>query len=131
MSTETDDSSALAENPKTPGKDTGRRTRGALGRRSAATETTYRETEYIDWLSKNRIPVVIRLLEDEEARGWIEYYDRDVIRLTRSGTGESNLFIFKERVKYLYEDRGPIPHDRSESRSQRSRNAIGERGSAR
>lgn len=75
----------------------------SLGRRrQAAAETTYRETEYLDWLSRNRIPVVIKLTDGEEARGWIEYYDRDIIRLTRNG--QSNLFIFKERVKYLYEE---------------------------
>jgi host factor-I protein len=75
----------------------------SLGRRRrAASETTYRETEYLDWLSRNRIPVVIKLTDGEEARGWIEYYDRDILRLTRNG--QSNLFIFKERVKYLYEE---------------------------
>lgn len=83
--------------------------RPARRRRQTAPETTYRETEYIDWLSKNRIPVVVKLVDGEEARGWIEYYDRDIIRLTRPG--ESNLFIYKERVKYLYE--APAPRRRS------------------
>lgn len=67
-----------------------------------ALDTTYREASYIEWLSKNRIPVVVKLVDDQEAQGWIEYYDRDIIRLTRSGG--SNLFIFKARIKYLYED---------------------------
>lgn len=71
-------------------------------RRQTAAETTYREAAYIDWLSKNRIPIVVKLIGGEEARGWIEYYDRDIIRLTRPG--QSNLFIYKERVKYLYEE---------------------------
>ena len=71
-------------------------------RRQMAVETTYRETEYLTWLSTNRIPVVVKLVDGTEERGWIEYYDRDIIRLTR--TGGSNLFIFKERVKYLYEE---------------------------
>ena len=71
-------------------------------RRRTATETTYRETEYLDWLSRNRVPVVVKLVAGEEVRGWIEYFDRDILRLTR--TGGSNLFIFKDRVKYLYEE---------------------------
>ena len=71
-------------------------------RRQTPTESTRRESEYIDWLSKNRIPVVVKLVDDEEVRGWIEYYDRDIVRLTRDK--EANLFIFKERVKYIYED---------------------------
>jgi host factor-I protein len=73
------------------------------GRRQATeVETTYRETEYLRWLSENRIPVVVKLTDGEEASGWIEYFDRDIIRLTRSG--ESNIFIFKNRLKYLYEE---------------------------
>jgi host factor-I protein len=68
----------------------------------AAPETTYRETEYIDKLSKNKTPVVVKLIDGEEVRGWIEYYDKDIIRVTRSV--QPNLFIYKNRVKYLFED---------------------------
>ena len=70
-------------------------------RRGLPTESTRKESEYIDWLSRNRIPVVVKLVDNEEVRGWIEYYDRDIVRLTREK--EPNLFIYKERVKYLYE----------------------------
>ena len=68
----------------------------------AAPEATNRESEYIDKLSKNKTPVVVKLIDGEEVRGWIEYYDRDIIRITRGA--EPNLFIYKNRVKYLYED---------------------------
>ncbi len=71
-------------------------------RRPTPGESTRRESEYIDWLSKNRIPVVVKLVDDEEVRGWIEYYDRNIVRLTRDR--DPNLFIYKERVKYIYED---------------------------
>ena len=71
-------------------------------RRLSAPETTFRETEYIDKLSKNRTPVVVKLIDGEEVRGWIEYYDKDIIRITRDA--QPNLFIYKNRVKYLYED---------------------------
>src|SRR5436309_16088174 len=71
-------------------------------RRQSAPETTFRETEYIDRLSKGRIPVVVKLIDGEEVRGWIEYYDKDIIRITRNT--QPNLFIYKSRVKYLYED---------------------------
>jgi host factor-I protein len=73
-------------------------------RRQAAPETTFREAEYIDRLSKNRTPVVVKLIDGEEVRGWIEYYDKDIIRITRET--QPNLFIYKNRVKYLYEDPG-------------------------
>src|SRR3989454_5726342 len=71
-------------------------------RRQAAPEQTFREAEYIDRLSKSRTPVVVKLIDGEEVKGWIEYYDKDIIRVTRE-TGP-NLFIYKNRVKYLYED---------------------------
>jgi host factor-I protein len=71
-------------------------------RRQSAPEQTFRETEYIDRLSKNRTPVIVKLIDGEEIRGWIEYYDKDIIRITRET--QPNLFIYKSRVKYLYED---------------------------
>jgi host factor-I protein len=46
--------------------------------------------------------VVVKLIDGEEVRGWIEYYDRDIIRITRAT--QPNLFIYKNRVKYLFED---------------------------
>src|SRR5438132_13171498 len=82
---------------RTPHEYTSRR-----DRRQAAPETTFREAEYIDRLSKSRTPVVVKLIDGEEVKGWIEYYDKDIIRVTRE-TGPS-LFIYKNRVKYLYED---------------------------
>ena len=71
-------------------------------RRQSAPETTFREAEYIDRLSKSRTPVIVKLIDGEEIRGWIEYFDKDIIRITRET--QPNLFIYKSRVKYLYED---------------------------
>jgi|SRR5688572_24270861 host factor-I protein len=71
-------------------------------RRQSAPETTFREAEYIDRLSKSKTTVIVKLIDGEEIRGWIEYYDKDIIRITREK--EPNLFIYKSRVKYLYED---------------------------
>jgi host factor-I protein len=82
---------------RTPHEYTSRR-----DRRQAAPETTFREAEYIDRLSKSKTPVIVKLIDGEEIRGWIEYYDKDIIRITRDT--QPNLFIYKNRVKYLYED---------------------------
>ena len=35
-------------------------------------------------------------------RGWIEYYDRRMVRLTREGA--PNLFIYKHEIAYIAED---------------------------
>ena len=80
-------------------------------RRASAPETTFREAEYIDKLSKNRTPVVVKLVDGEEVRGWIEYYDKDIIRITRDTL--PNLFIYKSRLKYLYEDPAAGNHVRA------------------
>src|SRR5258705_9143552 len=90
---------------RTPHEYTSRR-----DRRQSAPETTFRESEYIDRLSKSRTPVVVKLIDGEEVRGWIEYYDKDIIRITRET--QPNLFIYKNRVKYLYEDPAAIGKSR-------------------
>jgi host factor-I protein len=82
---------------RTPHEFTSRR-----DRRQSAPETTFREAEYIDRLSKSKTPVIVKLIDGEEVKGWIEYYDKDIIRITRET--QPNLFIYKSRVKYLFED---------------------------
>ena len=65
-------------------------------------EQTFEEPKYLKQLIENRTPVRIRLSDDTEVNGTIEYYDVSFIRLTRDG--EPNLFIFKHDIKYFYED---------------------------
>ena len=69
---------------------------------SRAPETTFEETKYLKYLIENEIPVHVKLSNDEEVSGVVEYYDARVIRLTRKG--EPNLFIFKHDIKYLFEE---------------------------
>jgi host factor-I protein len=45
--------------------------------------------------------VTIKLIDGETVRGLIEYYDRNMLRLTREG--QPNLFIFKHQIAYLEE----------------------------
>jgi host factor-I protein len=71
-------------------------------RRQSPTESTQKEADYLEWLSKNRVPVIVKMVDNQEVQGWIEYYDRDIIRLTRHQ--DSNLFIYKERIKYISEE---------------------------
>ena len=82
---------------RTPNEYTSRR-----DRRQSAPETTFREAEYIDRLSKSRTPVVVKLIDGEEVKGWIEYYDKNMVRLTRQGA--PNLFIFKHEIMYIAEE---------------------------
>ncbi len=53
-------------------------------------------------LGEKQRPVRIKLMDGETVRGWIEYYDRRMVRLTREGA--PNLFIFKHEIAYIGEE---------------------------
>lgn len=65
-------------------------------------EQTFEEVRYLRRLIDKQIPVRVKLLDNQEVAGTIEYYDVSFIRLTREPE-LPNLFIFKHDIKYLYE----------------------------
>jgi len=67
-----------------------------------APEHTFEESKYLKRLIENSTPVRVRLSNNEEVSGVVEYYDASFIRITR--TGQPNLFIFKHDIKYLVEE---------------------------
>jgi host factor-I protein len=67
-------------------------------------EDTHQEAAYLRSLGEKQKPVRIKLMDGEEVRGWIEYYDRRMIRLTRNGA--PNLFIYKHDIAYIAEEVG-------------------------
>jgi host factor-I protein len=67
-----------------------------------APEQTFEEIKYLKRLIENHTPVRVKLSNNEEVSGVIEYYDKRFMRVTRSG--EPNLFIFKHDIKYLVEE---------------------------
>jgi host factor-I protein len=68
-------------------------------------EDTFEEAAYLKALGEKQKPVQVKLLDGEVVRGWIEYYDKSMIRLTREGA--PNLFIFKHEIMYIAEDGTP------------------------
>jgi host factor-I protein len=64
-------------------------------------EETFEEASYLKSLGEKQKPVSVKLMDGEIVRGWVEYYDRDMIRLTREGA--PNLFIFKHDIMYIAE----------------------------
>lgn len=66
-----------------------------------APEQTFEEVKYLKYLIENQIPVRVRLSDNEEVEGKVEFYDANFIRLTRDDG--PNLFLFKHDIKYLYE----------------------------
>lgn len=66
-----------------------------------APDHTHEEVRYLKRLIDEHIPVRMRLSNNEEVTGIIEFYDARFIRITREGA--PNLFVFKQDIKYLYE----------------------------
>ncbi|MBV9400173.1 MAG: RNA chaperone Hfq [Bryobacterales bacterium] len=74
--------------------------------KTKAPEQTFEEVKYLRQLAENHTPVRVRLSDNQEVQGVVEFYDTGFIRLTREG--EPNLFLFKHDIKYLYELAAPV-----------------------
>ncbi|HXZ33503.1 MAG TPA: Sm ribonucleo-like protein [Terriglobales bacterium] len=72
--------------------------------RSAPPEETSEEAAYLKLLGERQKQVSIKLADGEVVQGWIEYYDKNMLRLTREN--KPNLFIFKHEIMYIAEDGG-------------------------
>ena len=70
--------------------------------KSAPPESTNEEVMYLKQLCEKQRLIAIKLVNGEKVRGWIEYYDRNMLRLTREG--KPNLFIYKQQIAYLAEE---------------------------
>jgi host factor-I protein len=72
--------------------------------RTPPPEETYEEAAFLKVLGEKQKPVMVKLMDGQVVQGWIEYYDKNMIRLTRQGV--PNLFIFKHEIMYISEDGG-------------------------
>ncbi len=79
---------------------------GRGGGADRAPSETHREVAYLKELVQSQAPVVVKLCTGETFSGFVEYYDKRFIRLTRDDG--PNLVIFKQHIKYLYE----VPPDK-------------------
>ncbi len=62
---------------------------------------TGQEGLYLRSLSERQVIVNIKLRDGETVRGWIEYFDDSMLRLTREG--QPNLFIYKNQIRTISE----------------------------
>ena len=69
--------------------------------KTKAPEQTLEESKYLKRLVENGLRVRVKLTDNEELEGTIEFYDESFIRLTRPV--QPNVFIYKHDIKYLYE----------------------------
>src|SRR4030095_7344140 len=65
-------------------------------------EDTHEEAAYLKALGEKQKAVSVKLADGEIFRGWVEYYDKNMIRLTREDG--PNLFIYKHELLYIAED---------------------------
>jgi host factor-I protein len=72
--------------------------------RTPPLEDTFEEAAFLKVLGEKQKSVSVKLLDGQIVRGWIEYYDKNMVRLTREGA--PNLFIFKHEIMYIAEDGG-------------------------
>jgi sRNA-binding regulator protein Hfq len=69
--------------------------------KTRAPDQTLEETKYLRHLAESQSDVTVKLSNNEEYTGRIEFFDSSFIRLTRADA--PNLFIYKHDIKYLYE----------------------------
>jgi host factor-I protein len=62
---------------------------------------TGQEALYLRSLSDRQVTVQVKLRDGETVRGWIEYFDDGMLRLTREG--RPNLFIYKHQIRSITE----------------------------
>jgi len=62
---------------------------------------TGQEGLYLRSLSDRQVTVTLKLRDGETVRGWIEYFDDTMVRLTREN--QPNLFIYKHQIRTISE----------------------------
>jgi len=68
--------------------------------RQSPPEATNAENFYYLKQMNSKTPMVIVMTDGEEIRGWIEWYDRNALKVNRDGA--PNLLIQKHCIKYLF-----------------------------
>ena len=74
----------------------------AAPKKIAPSEQTNAENFYYQKQMQTKTPMVIVLRDGEEVHGYIEWYDKNCIKLNRSGA--ANLMIYKPAIKYMFKE---------------------------
>lgn len=74
-------------------------------RKQVPPEQTNAENFYYLKQMGARTPLVVQLLDGEEIHGWIEWYDRDCVKVHTHS--EQNYLVYKHAIKYIYKERQP------------------------
>ena len=74
----------------------------APAKKIAPTEQTNAENFYYQKQMQTKTPMVVVLRDGEEVHGYIEWYDKNCIKLNRAGA--ANLMIYKPAIKYMFKE---------------------------
>jgi len=88
--------------PERRDRDRDRDRSSAPARKTAPTEQTNAENFYYQKQMQSKTPMVIVLRDGEEVHGYIEWYDKNCIKLNRNGA--ANLMIYKPAIKYMFKE---------------------------
>jgi sRNA-binding regulator protein Hfq len=69
-------------------------------KKSPPPEQTHAENFYYQKQMQAKTPMVVVLQDGEELHGIIEWYDKNCLKLLRSGS--NNVLIYKPAIKYMY-----------------------------
>ncbi len=75
---------------------------GVVSRRQAPPEQTNAENYYFVKQMQAKTPMVVVLTDGTELRGWIEWYDKECIKLNRHDG--PNLMIYKHSIRYMFKE---------------------------
>jgi sRNA-binding regulator protein Hfq len=75
---------------------------GGGGKKITPPEQTNAENFYYQKQMQAKTPMVIVLRDGEEVHGYIEWYDKSCLKITRNGA--ANLMIYKPSIKYMYKE---------------------------
>jgi sRNA-binding regulator protein Hfq len=72
------------------------------GKKQPPPEQTHAENFYYQKQIQAKTPMVVVLQDGEELHGIIEWYDRNCIKLLR--TGLANVLVYKPAIKYMFKE---------------------------
>lgn len=76
---------------------------GQASKKSPPPEQTHAENFYYQKQMQSRTQMVVVLKDGEQIHGVIEWYDRNCIKVNRSG-GQANLLIYKPSIRYIFKE---------------------------
>jgi sRNA-binding regulator protein Hfq len=74
----------------------------SVRRKQTPPEQTNAEEFYYLKQMAAKTPMVITLTDGTELRGWIEWYDKNALKVNRHG--EPNLLLLKHNIRYMFKE---------------------------